>query len=44
MILSEELKTAPLGDVWNEYLRREKVFVDYLPEIKEYEKILVNRK
>lgn len=44
MILSEELKTAPLGDVWNEYLRREKVFVDYLPKIKEYEKILVNRK
>ncbi len=44
MYLSEELKLAPLGDVWNEYLRREGVSADYLTEIKEYEReVLINR-
>ena len=38
MVLSEELKTAPFGDVWEEYLRREGVSVGYIDEIKEYEK------
>ena len=45
MALQEELKTAPFGDIWNEYLRRQDVPADYLTEIKEYEKkVLVNRK
>ena len=45
MALQEELKTAPFGDVWNEYLRRQDVPADYLTEIKDYEKkVLVNRK
>jgi len=45
MVISEELKTAPFGDVWAEYLKRENVEADYLKEIKEYEeKVLVNRK
>ena len=44
MVLQEELKTAPFGDVWQEYLRRENVKADYLSEIKDYEKkVLVNR-
>ena len=44
MALQEELKTAPFGDVWNEYLRRQDVPADYLTEIKDYEKkVLVKR-
>ncbi len=44
MVMQEELKTAPLGDVWNEFLAREKVNLDYLSEVKEYEKtVLLNR-
>lgn len=45
MVLQEELKTAPLGDVWEEYLRRQQLPADYLTPIREYEqKVLVNRK
>lgn len=40
MVLQEELKTAPFGAVWEEYLQREKVDLDYLPEIKKYEEKL----
>lgn len=44
MTLSEEMKTAPFGDVWAEYLEREKVPADYLGEVKEYEKeVLLKR-
>ncbi len=44
MALSEEMKTAPFGDVWAEYLRRENVQNDYIKVIKEYEeKVLVKR-
>ena len=44
MCLQEELKTAPFGDVWEEYLKRENVVSNYLSEIKEYEeKGLVRR-
>ncbi len=44
MILSEEFKTMPFGDVWEKYLEVENVKADYLTEIKEYEKkVLVNR-
>ena len=45
MVWQEELKTAPFGDVWEEYLKRENVEKDYLAEIKNYEqKVLVDRK
>ncbi len=45
MILSEEMKTMPLGDVWAEFLSRQNVENCYLNSIKEYEeKVLVNRK
>lgn len=44
MYLQEEMKTAPFGDVWNEYLEREKVPTDYLTEVKKYEQeVLVKR-
>ena len=44
MVLQEEIKTAPFGDIWAEYLVREGIKADYLAEIKEYEeKVLVNR-
>ncbi|MGN0515409.1 L-rhamnose isomerase, partial [Eubacterium sp.] len=44
MVLQEELKTAPFGDVWAEYLENEKVPADYLSEVKEYEKeVLLKR-
>ena len=44
MVLSEEAKTLPFGDIWAEYLNRQKVESDYLNIIKEYEeKVLVNR-
>ncbi len=44
MVLKEEMKTMPFGDVWEEYLREENVKSDYITEINEYErKVLVNR-
>ena len=44
MYLQEEMKTAPFGDVWNEYLERENVASDYLSEVKKYEQeVLVKR-
>ena len=44
MYLQEEMKTAPFGDVWNEYLTRENVPTDYYAEIKKYEEeVLVKR-
>ncbi|MBR5139829.1 MAG: L-rhamnose isomerase [Clostridia bacterium] len=38
MALSERAKLLPLGDVWEEYLRREGVTSDYITEVKLYEK------
>lgn len=45
MVRQEEIKDLPLGAVWSEYLKRENTKVDYLSEIKDYEKkILGERK
>ena len=45
MYLSEELKTAPFGDVWAEFLKRENVAANYYDDVMKYEKeVLVNRK
>lgn len=45
MILSEEMKTMPFGDVWAEFLSRQGIEGCYVNSIKEYEeKVLVNRK
>lgn len=44
MVLQEELKTAPFGDIWVEYLESEKIPADYFSEVKEYEKeVLLKR-
>ncbi len=44
MAITEDMKLMPVGDVWEEYLRRECVKADYLAEVKKYEKeVLVNR-
>ena len=44
MYLQEEMKTAPFGDVWNEYLERENTPNNYLKEVKKYEQeVLVKR-
>ena len=44
MYLSEELKTAPFGAVWKEFLKREGVVDNYYEEVIKYEKeVLVNR-
>lgn len=40
----EELKTLPIGDVWNEFLARENVKQDYLSEIKAYEKDVLSKR
>ncbi len=37
MVLSEDMKTMPFGEVWEEYLRREGISADYFAEIKKYE-------
>ncbi len=45
MALQEDMKTAPFGDIWEEYLRRENVPCRYIDEILEYEKsVLEERK
>ena len=44
MAMLEEMKIMPFGDVWNEYLEREKVASDYLAEIKKYEKEVLEKR
>ena len=45
MVMQEEMKTMPFGDIWAEFLRRQNVENNYYAVIKEYEeKVLVNRK
>lgn len=44
MVLSEEMKTAPFGDVWEEYLIRSGVEKNYLNIIKEYESEVTNKR
>ena len=44
MYISEEMKMMPVGEVWDEFLRREGVIADYLPEIRKYEsEVLLKR-
>ena len=44
MVKQEELKTAPIGDVWEQFLMRSNTESDYLTAVKEYEKtVLANR-
>lgn len=44
MVMHEELKTMPFGDVWAEYLKETSTPANYLAEVKKYEKeVLENR-
>ncbi|MGI6211568.1 MAG: L-rhamnose isomerase [Anaerovoracaceae bacterium] len=38
MAIQEDLKTAPFGAVWDEYLKKQGIPAEYMPEIKDYEK------
>ena len=45
LVLQEEVKTAPFGDVWNEYLKREGVADDgWFDEVKKYEKEVLSKR
>ncbi|MBP3371417.1 MAG: L-rhamnose isomerase, partial [Clostridia bacterium] len=45
MVIHEDLKTAPFGDIWDEYLRREGIEANYIAPVLAYEKeILEERK
>ena len=44
MVLQEELKTAPFGDVWTEYLNRENVSENYIEEVLMYEKEVLSKR
>lgn len=45
LVISEQIKTAPFSAVWSEFCRRAEVPLDYLGEIKKYEKdVLFKRK
>ena len=41
MVLQEDMKTAPFGDVWDEFLRREGVTADYITAVRDYEKTVL---
>ena len=44
MALGEELKTAPIGDIWEEFLKRENIVSNYIDEVLKYEReVLVKR-
>ena len=44
LALSEEYKTLPFGDVWDEFLNQEGLDNNWLEKVKEYEKdILLKR-
>ncbi len=44
MYLSEEMKTMPFGDVWNEFLTREGVVQNYLIEVRKYESEVLSKR
>ena len=44
MVLQEDVKTAPFGDIWDEYLKRENVEKDYLKVVLEYEKTVLSKR
>ncbi len=44
MVLEEELKTAPFGEVWAEYLKAENTPSDYITEVLAYEKEVLSKR
>lgn len=44
MVVQEELKTAPFGDIWNEYLEKENTPAEYFAEVKRYEQEVLSKR
>ncbi len=44
MVLQEDMKVAPFGDVWLEYLRRENKSASYIEEVKDYEREVLQKR
>lgn len=44
MYLSEEMKTMPFGDIWDEFLARENVPKNYLSEVRKYESEVLSKR
>lgn len=44
MVMHEELKTMPFGEVWEEYLRQTNTPADYLTEVKNYENEVLKKR
>ena len=44
MYLQEEMKTMPLGEVWEEFLKREGIPQNYLESIKKYENEVLSKR
>ena len=44
MYISEEMKTMPFGDVWNEFLSRQGVAANYLNEVRKYENEVLSKR
>lgn len=44
MILQEEYKTLPFGDIWEEYLRRNGLETSLLEEVKNYEAVTLKKR
>ena len=44
MVLQEDMKLAPLGDIWDEYLSRQGLTNDYYTAVEEYEKEVLSKR
>ncbi len=44
MVLQEDMKVAPFGDVWLEYLRRENKSASYIEDVKNYEREVLSKR
>ncbi len=44
MVLQEDVKIAPFGDVWEEYLKREGVEKNYIAEVMKYEEAVLAKR
>jgi L-rhamnose isomerase len=44
LALHEELKTLPFGDVWEEYLNRQNVPMDFMSAVADYERDILSRR
>ena len=44
MAITEDMKTMPMGDIWDEFLAREGVAKDYLSEVHKYENEVLSKR